>query len=105
MGAALVADHAVDRELGVAVRVDGGGGDVLGHRDLLGLPVDGAGGGEHEPADAGLAHRVEQVERADVVAAVVALRVRDGLGHQRQRGEVQDAVEAVGEGVARRPPR
>ena len=48
-----------------------------------------------------LAHRVEQVERADEVAAVVALGELHGLGHEREGGEVQDAVEALGQGVAR----
>ena len=67
---------------------------------VVGLAVDRAGGGEDQPADLGVAHRVEQVERADVVAAVVALGMGDGLGDERERGEVQDAVEAVGERVA-----
>ena len=95
--AALVGDHAVDRELRVAVGVDRVGRQRLGHRHLVGLAVDRAGGGEHEPLDARLAHRVEQVERRDEVAAVVALGMLDRLGDECERGEVQDRVEALGE--------
>src|SRR4051812_9713716 len=96
--AALVGDHAVDRELGVAVGVDRIRGQRLGHGYLGRLAVDRAGRREHEPPDARLAHRVEEVERRDEVAAVVALGVLDGLRDERERREVQHRVPPLGEG-------
>src|SRR4051794_12101301 len=95
---ALVGDHAVDRELRVPVGVDRVGGQRLGHGHLGGLAVDRAGRGEHEPPDARLAHRVEEVQRRDEVAAVVALGVLDGLRDERERREVQHRVPPLGEG-------
>src|SRR4051794_6230909 len=94
---ALVGDHAIDRELRVPVGVDRVGGQRLGHGHLGGLAVDRAGRGEHEPPDARLAHRVEEVERRDEVAAVVALGVLDGLRDERERREVQHRVPPLGE--------
>ena len=95
--AGRVGQHPVDDQLGLAVGVHRGGRRRLGDRDDRGLPVGRAGRGEDEPLDVRLAHRVEQVQRAHDVAAVVALGLRDGLGDERERREVQHAVEALGE--------
>ena len=47
-------------------------------------------------------HRVEQVARADDVVVPVALGELDGLGDEREGGEVQDAVVAAGQRAVRR---
>ena len=74
---------------------------VLGDQIDVRLTVRRRRRGEHDPLDPVGSHRVEQVERADDVAAVVALRELDGLGDQRQRREVHDAVESRHRGVDR----
>jgi hypothetical protein len=95
VGEAEVADHPVDGELGGAVGVRRARRGVLADRDLVGLPVDRARRGEHEPCDAGRVHRLEQVERAGHVRAVVALGVAHRLRDERERREMEHAVEPL----------
>ena len=77
-------------------------GVLLGDQVDRGLAVGRGGRGEDQAPDVVRAHRVEQVQRADHVPAPVALGVLDGLAHERERGEVQDAVEPAREhGVER----
>ena len=94
VGARLVGEHPIDRELRVPVRVDRPVRRVLGDQVDVRLAIRRRRRGEHDPLDPVRSHRVEQVERADDVAAVVALRELDGLGDQRQRREVHDAVDS-----------
>ena len=92
---AEIADHQVDGELRGAVGVDRPGDGRLADRDLVRLPVHRAGRGEHQARNAGGRHRLEQVQGPAHVRAVVALGVADRLRHERQRGEVHDAVESA----------
>src|SRR3712207_3865538 len=94
-------DHAVHRELGGAVGVGRERGRGLGYWHLFRLAVDRGGRGEDEPGHPGLDHRLQQVQGAADVVAVVALRLLDGLADQRERSEVQDSVEALRNGAAR----
>src|SRR5918997_1452833 len=89
--------QAVDGELGVAVGVGRPGWVCLEDGNPLRLPVDGGRGGEDETGHAGLPHRFEQLERTAHVVPVVALRLLDGLGHKRERREVEHPVVALGE--------
>src|SRR5215831_10785711 len=50
-------------------------GAVFGRRDERGLTVDGTGRGEHDPADAVLAHRFEHVLRPEEVLLDVLSRM------------------------------
>src|SRR5215207_6148833 len=90
-------DHPVHRKLRCPVGVARQRRGHLRDGNLLGLPVDGGRRGEHKPLYSSLTHRFEQVEGSADVVAVVALGLLDGLAHQREGGEVQDAVEASGE--------
>jgi hypothetical protein len=63
------------------------------------LTVDGARRGEDESPDPGRPHRIEEIERADDIRPVVELRLGHRFGHERERGEMKDAVEPPVEGV------
>src|SRR5215210_979036 len=91
------ADEPVYCEFGAPVRVRRQGRGRLPYRHLLGLPVDGCRGREHEPPGTRLAHRLEEVERPADVVAVVYLGPLYGLADEGERREVQYAVEAFGE--------
>ena len=93
VGHAEVADQVVGGELRRAVGVLRPRRRALGNRNLVGLTVDRAGGAEHEPRHLVSDHRLEQVQGAGDVRAVVALGVLDRLADQRERGEVQHSVE------------
>ncbi len=95
IGAAEVADHPIDRELRSAVRVRRQCRRVLRYRDLIGLAVDRRRRGEDEQRDGRGHHRLEQIQGASDVGAVVTLGPGNRLTHERQRGEVQDAIEAL----------
>lgn len=76
---------------------DGVGGVGLGGvvfvDGLLGLTaVGGAGGGEDDAADAGVAHGFHEADGAADVDLIVFLRVEDGLGDGDAGGEVVDAI-------------
>ena len=92
VGRGLTADHVVDGELAGAVRAGGRGLGGLGDRGGLRLAVGGGGGGEDQGADAGVAHRGEQVHGAADVVAPVLLGVHDGLADLGEGGEVQHRV-------------
>ena len=68
---------ALDRELGLAVRIDRRGRVRLHDRHRGRLTVDGAGRGKHEAPDPRVAHGVEHGQRADHVVLVIRLRPAD----------------------------
>ena len=87
-----IGEHVLDEELGAAVGVEGGGGEILGARDGGGLAVDGGGRREDDGAALGLLHGVDEDHRAGDVVAVVAHGLRDGLAHRLEAGEVNHRV-------------
>ena len=60
IGVAVPVQRALDRELGLAIRVERRLGGRLADRHGLGNAVDRAGRREDDCRDAGLAHRIEQ---------------------------------------------
>src|SRR5919107_4461945 len=94
------ADEPVYGELGGAVRVGRHGRGRLLDRDLLGLPIDGGRGGEHEPPGICFPHGLQEIERPADVVTVVALGLLYGLADQGKRREVEHPVEALGECLA-----
>ena len=87
-----IAEHILDHELGPAVRIGDGQGEVLLDGDGLGLPVNGGGGGEHEVPDPALAHDEQEVHGVDEVVAEVFERLLAGLAHRLQTREMYDGI-------------
>src|SRR5215211_1660156 len=94
------ADEPVHGELGASVRVGRQGWSCLLYRHLLGLPVDSGRRRKDEPPCTRFAHRLQEVERPADVVAVVALGLLHRLSDEGERGEVEHAVEALGERLA-----
>ena len=93
VGAVAVLADLLQHELGAAVGVDRVLFLRLGNRDLRGLAVGGAGGGEDEALRAGQNHGAQQHERLGDVVLVVLQRVLHGLAHLNEGGEVNDGIE------------
>ncbi len=75
-------------------------GKVLRQCLGVGAAIDRAGRGEHNAIAAGIAHGLEQRQRALHVVDVVFLRVRDRLSNQAGRREMHHSRNLVlGKGV------
>ena len=86
------AEHVLDEKFGFAVGV--GGSEFRGLLDGgdFGFAVNGGGGGEDEPVDAGSEHGLEEREGLGGVIAEVELGLLHGLAGFNKSGEVEDAV-------------
>ena len=85
-----IAEHLLDDQLAAPIGIDRQLRMRLVHRDGLGHAIGGAGGREHQPADAGILGGGQQAQRSrDIV-----LEERGGVLHRLadldQRGEMHD---------------
>ena len=90
-----VAEDLLVEELRVAVRVRRPRREALGHGHRRRIAVHGRRRREDDVADAGVVHRLEQVERSLDVDLVVHQRLRDALAHCLQPGEVDHRADGV----------
>jgi hypothetical protein len=88
IGAAIIREHSLDHPFRRTVRVDRRAGIVFGEGAAVGVAIDRAGGGEHQAITAGLAHRIEQRQRAGDIVLVIFPRVDDRLADQARSREV-----------------
>ena len=95
VGLSVPAQHSLDGQLGLAVRVDRVLGMALGDRNLPWLAVGRAGRGEDQIADADGDHRVQQVDRPRDVVAKVLPRIGHRLAHVGVGGEVDHRLHGV----------
>src|SRR5690606_9610407 len=91
-GDALRAQQPLADELGFPVGRGGVLGGVFRHEGLVGVAVDGGGGGEHDPADPRLLHGGEQDARAFDVLPVGVQRLLHGDARVLVAGDVDDAL-------------
>ncbi len=89
---AQVADQFLHHQLGPAVGIGHAQRRVLAHRDPRGIAVHRGRGTEHQPANAGAAHRLQQVDGAADVVFEVVERTFAGFADRLQRGEMDDRV-------------
>jgi hypothetical protein len=86
------AQHALKLQLRLAVGILRPLGQVLRHRHPLRNPVGGAGGGEDDPADPGLPHRLGQIPAADHIVLEIQLRLLHRFAHEREGGEMHHRI-------------
>src|SRR5262249_47639209 len=96
VGAGVVGQGVLDRQLRIAVGVDGLLRLVLGDGHALGDPVGGAGAGGDEGGGLGPPQRVRGLGRVDEVVLVIPGGVAHRLADQGGGREVDDRLDPVG---------
>jgi hypothetical protein len=103
IGRAIIRQHALDHPFRGAIGVDRRAGVVLTQRLAVGIAIDRAGRRKYQAVAAGLAHRLEQGQRAGEVVDVVFLRIGNGFADQARCREVHDGHDVMlGEGSGQR---
>ena len=92
MGHAVVVQCILDRELGVAVRVDRHGGVPFQNGHVDGVAIHRCGGGKDQLSHSAADHGIEQRQGLDQVVVPVERCTRARLAHQAGRSEVHDAL-------------
>jgi len=95
IGAAIVGKNTLDHPFRGAVRIDRRARIALGQRLAVGIAIDRAGGGKYHAIAAGLAHRIEQRQRADDIVQVIFPWIDHGFADQAGRREVHDRDDIV----------
>ena len=95
VGAPVVAQGMLDRQLRVPVRVDGVGGVLLADGRRHRVAVHGAGRRQHQPIHPARAHRVQHRERPPHVVLVVPGRIAHRLLHRQEGREVHHLGDPV----------
>lgn len=96
IGAGAGLEHDFKVELGLAVGIDGGLGQLLGHRHGFGNAVGSAGGGEDKFVDAAIAHGQQQLDGFADVVFVVFEGIGNGFADVGEGGEMHYQLDLLG---------
>ena len=89
-----VREQLLEIPLRLAVRIHRPLRRVLGNGNRRRVPVHRAGGRENETADPGANRCLQQYTGGRHIVGHILLRLRNRLGHERERGQVDDGRDA-----------
>src|SRR5208282_2285396 len=93
--AAIIGEDLFEKQLALAIGIDGSFVMVLGNRNRFGFAVGGGGGRKNEFFHAVASDRIQQIDAARNVSSVKRAGLAHGFGNQGFGGEMHYGVDFI----------